>query len=380
MDINVFPQAYLFLIAYWLLFWRKFLWNPYLLCTSEIASTFFPHWRWMGLELRAGKFPSQDDIFYKLPGSIPFLATFYPPNLITAYLGSFLKEDHAFRLYAYFIILHFLLCSFFAYGLFGNLFAALTLAYAGYVIKPNTPTFVFTATWVPLALKGVVLGALAFNMSLLGGYYPILVYVLPVVAVIAPYSLFGAFLAAPQLIPFLGYFKRSVRMGEKVDKNFGRLPWYRLFDLINPSRFIGTVNGVHYPEVMMYMGIAPFFIFHFSWWWLPLFCSLLIVLGMLPSIQRIPGRAIYLLSFSIAVLASQNLQEASSLCKSLILFQAFLLLRNSSIYPSFPFNQWWDKPSKLYAKKPKSYNWPFVTGYREGARISDYAGAFRLAN
>ena len=367
---------YLILIGYWLLFWRKFLWNPYLLCTSEIASTFFPHWRWMGRQLRQGIFPSQDDIFYKLPGSIPFLATFYPPNLITAYLGSFLKEDHAFRLYAYFIIAHFLLCSIFAYQLFGNLFGAITLAYAGYVIKPNTPTFVFSATWIPLALKGGVLGAVGWSMSLFGGYYPILVYVLPLIALLQPLSFIGGcFMASSQLLPFLGYFKRSVRIGEKVDKSFGRISWWKLSDLINPIRSIGATNGVHYPEVMMYMGIAPFLIWHLSWWNIPLSISILVCLGILDSVQRIPARSLYLLTLSVCFLA-----QDTNLGILLLILQAFLLLQNSSIYPSFPFSQWWDKPSRLYSKKPKSYNWPFITGYREGIKISHYVGAFKLSN
>lgn len=367
----------LILLAYWLLFWQKHLRNPYLLCTSEIASTFFPHWRWMGQQLRQGIFPAQDEIFYKLPGSIPFLATFYPPNLISAYLGSFLKEDHAFRLYAYFIIAHYLLCSYFAYALFGNLFGAITLAYAGYVIKPNTPTFVFTATWVPLALTGGPWGALGLNMSLLGGYYPILVYILPVVAIMGSYyTILAVLLAAAQILPFLGYFKRSVRMGEKVDRKFGRVPWYRLLDLISPKRFIGTVNGVHYPEVMMYMGIAPFLIANLrNIWGVTLLLGVMIACGLIPPFQRIPGRVLYLITLAISFLSQQ-----ASISWIVLTIQSVLLLRNSSIYPSFPFNQWWNKPSKLYAQKPKQYNWPFVTGYREGVRISDYAGAFRLAH
>ena len=128
----------LVLSGYWFLFWKKFLINPFLLNTSEIASTFFPHWIWFGRQLRKGIFPAQDDIYYNLPGSIPFLSTFYPPSLIMAWLATFLKIDSAFRLYAYFILSHYLLASLFAYYLFGNLFCAITLIYSAYIIKPNT--------------------------------------------------------------------------------------------------------------------------------------------------------------------------------------------------------------------------------------------------
>ena len=364
---------YLFLVLYWIIFWQKFLWNPYLLCTSEIASTFFPHWRWMGNQLRQGIFPSQDNIYYKLPGSIPFLATFYPPNLISAWFGSFLKEDHAFKLYAYMIIGHFLLCSIFAYQLFGNLFGAITLAYAGYCIKPNTPTFVFSATWVPLALQGSSIG---WAMALFGGYYPILVYILPIVAFLQPISFItGMLIATPQLIPFLGYFKRSIRVKEKVDINFGRVPWWKLADLINPIRNINTTNGVLYPEMMMYMGIAPLIIFSWSYWHISLIIGLLIACGLLPPIQRVSARILYFLIVCISFLLDKTLIN-----HPMLLLQGFLLLRNSSIYPCFPFIQWWDKPSILYHKKPKAYKWPFVTGYREGLKISDYIGAFSLAS
>lgn len=134
----------------------------------------------------------------------------------------------------------------------------------------------------------------------------------------------------------------------------------------------------------MYMGIAPFFIFHASWWWIPIVAALLIAAGLLPSIQRIPARSLLLLTLSILFLAEesfqyvQDKQPLKAFCTTFL--QAYLLLQNSHIYPSFPFNQWWNKPSKLYSQKPKSYNWPFVTGYREGVKISDYVGAFRLAN
>ena len=368
-------QSLLCLLLYNLIFFWKFYRNPYLLCTSEIASTFFPHWVWMGKELRRGVFPAQDDIYYKLPGSIPFLATFYPPNLIASYIGSFLKLDQAFRLYTYFIIGHYLLASLFAYYLFGNLFCALTLTYAGYCIKLQQPTIAYTLAWIPLAFKGGLLGAFGWGMSLLGGYYPVLVYVMPVILLLQPLSFIGGlFLASGQLLPFLGYFKRSIRNGQKVDKKFGRLPWWRLTDLFIPRKTQDHVNGVHYPEVAMYTGIAVLFIWQVSWWWIPIIFSSLVSVGVIPPFQRIPARALLLLAIAMAAIFSE-----SSNSISLLILQGFLLLQNASIYPSFPFSQWWDKPSILYTKKPKMNNWPHLTGYLEGRSISDYRGSFRLA-
>ena len=368
----------LILIAYHFLFFFKFYRNPYLLCTSEIASTFFPHWIWMGRELREGRFPAQDDIYYKLPGSIPFLATFYPPNLIASYIGSFLSLDNAFRLYAYFIIGHYFLASLFAYFLFGNLFCALTLAYAGYCIKLQQPTITYTMAWIPLAFKGGLLGGLGWAMSLLGGYYPVLVYVMPLILMLQPLSFIGgSLLASSQLLPFLGYFKRSIRCKEKTDKSFGRLPIWKLKELFIPPKTQDHVNGVHFPEVSLYMGIAVLFIWQASWWWAPLIFSILIVVGILPAIQRISSRSLYLFSVSLSILISSHFPQYGGV--SLFLLQGLLLLQNSSIYPSFPFSQWWDRPSRLYTKKPKMNNWPHLTGYLEGRSISDYRGSFRLA-
>ena len=371
-----------FLIGYHFLFFFKFYRNPYQLCTSELASTFFPHWIWVGRQLRKGIFPAQDDIYYNLPGSIPFLSTFYPPSLIMAWLATFLKIDSAFRLYAYFILSHYLLASLFAYYLFGNLFCAITLIYSAYIIKPNTPCFVFSMTWIPLALKGGYLGGTAWGLSLFGGYYPILVYIMPLILLLQPLSfLLGLSMTTPQLLPFLGYFKRSVRNGEKIDRNFGRLPWWKLKDLFIPTANRGTTNDVHYAEVMIYMGIVILFVWHWSWWWCGLVTAFFVTVGLIPAIQRIPARSLYLVTFALTYISSMCLQDMNrSLLMSFSIFQAFLLLRNSSIYPSFPFSQWWNKPSRLYSRKPKAYGWPFNTGYLLERRISNYEGAFRLAN
>lgn len=209
-------------------------------------------------------------------------------------------------------------------------------------------------------------------MAILGGYWPILVYFLPVVAVVSPSSLGGILLALPQILPFARYWKKSVRAGKKVDRNLGRLPWWKLKDLFWPTNSVALTSGVHYPEVAMYLGIAPVFIFHASWWWVPLIYSLLTVLSFVPTIQRIGARGILLLTLSICLLSSQALPSIlDNQTISLVVLQAFLLLRNASIYPSFPFSQWWGKPSKVYPKAD-------YTGYLENRKINDYKGAFSL--
>ena len=368
---------YLILFAYWLIFWQRFLRNPYLLSTSEVASTYFPFWLSMGRKWKA-----RDDIYYQYPACIPFLSMWYWPNVLVSKLSKFLSTDGAFKLYAYFILSHYLLASIIAYKLLG-LFGAITLTYAGYCIKPQTPSFVYTMCWMPGMFIDGWFGIFSTAMAVLGGYWPILVYVIPVAGISHPVSLIGLVLGLPQIIPFMWYWKRSVRNGEKVDRDFGRLPWWKLKDLFWPTKSVGLINGVHYPEGEMYMGctVALSFLSFQIGIYPFLGCIVLLLLGIIPPVQRIPMRAIYLLSILLTILACRNiyiLDLKGVPITTVILLQAYLLLRNSNIYPSFPFSQWWKKPSELYAKFAYNGTWPNVTGYLRNVPISTYQGAFRL--
>lgn len=359
----------LFLVVYHFIFWNRFYSNPYLLSTSEIASTYFPFWLWTGRKWRG-----DDCVYYRHPRCIPFLSMYYAPSVLVSKVTKYLSLDVAFVVYCYFIIGHYLLASLIAYKVMG-LFGAITLTYAGYSIKPQTPSFVYTMTWIPGMLVGGWFGAFSCFMAVTGGYWPILVYVIPVVAILNPWCLLGLVPALVQIIPFLWYWPKSVRSGEKVDGNFGRLPWWKLKDLVWPSNSVRVTNGVHYPEVECYLGIAPFLIWHWSWLWIPLSLSVLFLTGILPPIQRIPARVAYCMILLISLLSSIPRDHELGI---FLIVQAVLLLQNSSIYPSFPFSQWWKRPSSLYHKSAVNGKWPHITGYLKGERISDYRGAFAL--
>ena len=364
---------YLILITYWILFWKKFLKNPYLLCTSELASTYFPHWLWMGR-----KWQATDSIYYQHPACIPFLSMFYPFHVLTARLSRNMSHDSAFRLLTWNIIGHYFLASIIAFSLFSPygtlpaLFGAITLTYAGYCIKPQTPSFVYTMTWMPGMLIGGPIGWISCGMAILGGYWPTLVYFLPVAALLNPTCLIGLIIGLPQIIPFAWYWPRSIRAGEEFDRKQGRVPWWKLKDLLIPSNSVAPTNGVHFPEVEMYMGMAILLIWKASLWWVPLIMAIIILIGIVPPVQRIPSRALYLLTLSFVFLTRNQLSIP------LVMLQAWLLLRNASIYPSFPFSQWYDKPSRLYARYKDKSKWPHFSGYLEGVRHADYQGAFRL--
>lgn len=373
-----------FLVIYHLIFWWSFYWNPYKLCTSELASTYFPHWLWMGR-----KWQATDDIYYKYPACIPFLSMWYPPKVILSKLSRWLSHDNAFRLFSYDLLGHSLLASVIAYVMFrqscgemASLFGAITLTYSAYMIKPQTPAFMYTACWMPGMLIGGWFSVISCGMAILGGYWPILVYFMPVAVILNPLCLLGVFLGLPQIIPFLWYWPKSVRSGSNEnteytlnDPKIGRLPIWKLKDLFIPTEDIGPTNGVHYPEVAMYMGIAVLFIWQVSYWWIPCILSILISIGCLSSIQRIPARVLYLLTISIAFLAS-SCKEPFDM--TFLVLQGLVLLSNSSIYPSFPFSQWWDRPSRLYASESDYHGYPHFSGYLNGIKVKDYVGGFSL--
>lgn len=128
----------LFLIAYHFIFFCSWYRNPFKLCTSEIASLWFPYLRYA-----KGRILFKDPIYFPYPASMPVLSSFYPPQLLIGFICKFFSLDTAFRIFSYSIFLHYLAASLIAYKVMG-LFGALILTYAGYCIKPQTPSFVYT--------------------------------------------------------------------------------------------------------------------------------------------------------------------------------------------------------------------------------------------
>ena len=366
-------------------FWWRFYKNPWRLCTSEVASNFFPYWRWFGKELRKGKFPLTDRIYYLSGASIPFLSTFYPPNMLSSFLGAFLNDSRAFKLYSYQILLHSLLACIFSFIMLSQwvnpliaLFGALSLTYTAYMIRPQTPCMMFTMAWIPACLIHGWFGVFAFGMAILGGYWPTVIVSLPIF-LYNPICFLGAILALPQIIPFLKYYPKSIRAKKKIDPAWGRMPLKRFF-----FRLQWPENGmIHYPEYSFGVGICiPLALYHFLFqhfvgW------AIFTIIGFIGSqgvfvLDRIPARFVYLMSFSLvmgAVFALHSIR-IDYLLPPLIVLQFFLLWKNRDIYPSFPFSQWW---KKITEHKFIGKEWPNNTGYMTGEHHHDYFGGFSLA-
>lgn len=364
----------IFLLTVWhfAFFWR-FYRNPNLLATSEVLSTFFPHWRWMGLQLRSGTLPLIDKIYYKYPACIPFLSTFYPPSMITSLTGNF-------RVYTILILSHYWLASILAFSMLRHyfslniaLFGALSLVYNAYNIKVQTPCHAFTSCWIMGILHPGWLGVLSFGMAVLGGYWPILVVTLPVI-LLNPTSVWGIFLGLPQILPFLWYWPRSVRAKTRAS-SAGRMPLHRFFI----SHTFPT-DGFHFPEFAWGIGLVlPIALLSVSVWWIFAIIAFLGTQGMV-KIARIPARFLYFLAFSLIMSGNCALESHYSqhLLLGVIILQAIFLWRWRYLYPSFPFSQWWRSPSYYFSKFVQSSKWPYFSGYYFNKHQTWYRGDFRL--
>lgn len=366
------------LIAYHFAFFWKFYKNPYLLNTSEVASNFYPFWKWSGIQ----KWPVwKDNIYYLYPASIPFLSCFYIPSVV------FLKINTAFRVYAYLILLHYLLGSFLAFMALKQyfsewvaLFGAISLVYNAYNIRLQTPCFSFTSCW----LMGVLhpdIGWFCLGMALLGGYWPIVLTASPIL-LLNPSCLWGVLIGLPQIIPFLWYFPKSIRAKKRYDKNWGRMPIWRYF-------FRSTIpeNGmIHYPEYSFGVGIcAVLCIFSCIFVNISVYNHIWLLIAMVGFIgsqgylhfDRIPARWVYLVSYSLicgACVALGGVIGGGGAILPLLVIQMAFLWKNRTIYPSFPFSQWWRKEHKF-----EGTDWPNNTGYWNGVGHQNYYGGFSLA-
>ena len=361
-----------FLTVWHFAFFWNFYENPNLLATSEVLSNYYPFWTWLGRQLKRFRIPLVDNIYYRYPSCIPFLSVFYPPYFLTSLFSSF-------RLYSILILSHYLLGSYLAFIMLSQyvcdpvaLFGAISLVYNAYNIKLQTPCFSFTSCWIMGILLPFPYGAICFGMAILGGYWPILITMLPI-TLLNPSCMWGVILGIPQIIPFLWYFPKSIRAVQKPDRNYGKMPIWRFF-----VRTTFPSNGVHYPELVFGVGLCSFlWIKTISIWWLFALIGFLGTQGY-PLVARIPSRFLYLLGFSLimASLMPLNAYYSHLLWTVVVTTQVFLLWPNRGIYPHFPYSQWWRKPDmSIYTGKL----WPNNTGYMHEEHHQDYFGGFSLA-
>mgnify|MGYP001568709107 CR=1 FL=1 len=185
-------EALLLLICYHLLLFRHFYFvNPYCYATSELLEQVFPSWLHLGRSLRQGRWVVDDPYYYADYPSYPFLSSFYPPHLASAWLGTLLPLNQAFLLLCLTMVLHFYLASVSVYILASSMgtaplsagVASVVLSSMSYAMKQNS-AIIYTSSWVPIlilsaGLNDVILFGISLGMMLLAGYWPIALYTIP---------------------------------------------------------------------------------------------------------------------------------------------------------------------------------------------------------
>mgnify|MGYP001600112558 CR=1 FL=1 len=183
----------IFLLTCWhLLLFRHFYFiNPYRYATSELLEQVFPSWLHLGRSLRHGRLVVEDPYYYPDYPALPFLSSFYPPHMVSAWLATFLPLNQAFLLLVFTMVSHFLAASVSVYILAISMgtaplvagFASVTLSSLGYSMKQNS-SIIYTTAWVPTLLlsaqvHSTLIFGISFGMMLLAGYWPIALYAIP---------------------------------------------------------------------------------------------------------------------------------------------------------------------------------------------------------
>lgn len=381
-------ETLIILLAYHVLFFRRQYLEPFRNSTGELLSTHFPHWVWMGRQLRRCKLPFKDDIYYYQPAAIPFLSTFYPPHWIAAWATK-TGADTSFKVLHYLILAHYILASWLAYSMCRQwwshevaLFGALTLTYMGAAQRIQNPCIAYTMAWVPGCFISGGLGVLSFGMAILAGYWPVLVYMAPWIALNNPWALCGVTLGLPQIIPFASYWPKSIRHGQKPPKNFGAVPWWRFLQA-PVIGYRGYIRGVLFFESVVSFGLVPLFaLFSTSRAWAIVLFSAVMASGLLPVPFRVPARFMYPFAFFATWMACSGLSNLGldySTLWIILLVQGVILLRNATLYPLWPFTEWQKKPSEWFEKETYDANvFPYFTGYFHERRTKGYTGGFSL--
>lgn len=179
-------NAWILLGSYHLLLFRAFYFqNPYVYATSEALEQGYASFLHLGRELRRGRLLPHDPYYYPDYASLPFLSSFYPPHMVSAWLATFLPLNQAWIVYCLTMVSHFYLASVSVYILAIHMgyaplsagFASVTLSTLGYAMKQNA-SIVYTLSYIPMMIMASMLKVwwlfgTSLGMILLAGYWPI---------------------------------------------------------------------------------------------------------------------------------------------------------------------------------------------------------------
>lgn len=357
-----------FLILFNIFFFWEIYQKPFTLATGELLSTFFPTWRGPRFNDYWG-----DNYTY------PVLSSFYPPQVILKALSEKLSDDRAFRVYVYHLLLHFLFGSigwYFAIlsitsSVWVALLGALTFTYQAFHIRQQ-PCLVYTISWFPWMLCGLahasILSSIAVGMMLLGGYYPLAIYILPLGFLINPWQMalstvIGSIIALPQLIPFIKHLPKTIK--QKAEP-IPTPPW----------------------ESKFYFGIVPLLLA--SWWHLVLIPVVICLYLLRFRLPRVPFRSGIIICYGfIALSLLQALKLPKEAIWALIVIQALDLWLHNRLLPSRPYCELYNKPSRAFnttltkyldkhlTGKVSGLPWPLFTGLINRFKTIGYCGSMQ---
>jgi len=299
------------------------------------------------------------------------------------------KSPYTYPLDARFFFLHYLLASVLGYFMFLKwttpeiaLLGAISIAYAGSAVKIQESCIVYTLCWIPGIFIGGWVGTMAAALGFLGGYWPILLYFVPLMFYVLGWKLFLVVLAISsiQIIPFLWYWPKTIHFGRR--SNIGKFPLWKLIDLFKGDTKGYKINGVFAFELACYVGFMIPVLAVFSHSRFLIIAVLSLLLSMSFSAFRIPARGLHLACFSMiwcAMEAFSRLGLSQEAVFVFILVKGFCLLKNADMYPLTPFNEPIRTPKEhFYDDICDVSKFPHFTGYVHELNVRPYTGGFCL--
>jgi hypothetical protein len=403
------------LLVYWIIFYHRIIFNPYLLSYGDNLYLFYPLERLCGEYWRKLKIPKDPYYYEDLLGAR--IGTLYPANIILSVIESILPLDIGFTVHVWNILLHQLATSIFAYYLFGGgyigLFGALAWGYYSYHIKQDL-FYVQGFTWITgtlcfIHLHSYLWAGISLGMLWLCCVPPMTIYFLYILNAFwlfyrsFPAWIFalGLLIALPQIIPMFKYNKKSIRRTYTYEDNVkvGRIPLWWYMTLFLPVKIRDFLFGVINTETAYYVTPLVFFFSFFStwWYWIPVLAMMKLSRGgwLFKKLNRFmtqfPQRWGYFVGLFVIIMGVEGLKGLAFSDKQLLAINvvlAVMLLGNSSLMPHYPFNQWAKKPSyffdtpllrylKEHAKGFRVNNlpYPIYTGHIHHIRSVGYCGS-----
>ena len=398
-------------LAHFLFFWRTYF-KPMDFARSELLSTFFPSWIWQGRQIRQFKSWKYDPYYWLNFHSHPVLSSYYPIHVLSAWVGSFLSLDNAFKLLLWSVRLHHLVTSiawFLTLSYFYEptiaIFGSFILTYNAFNIKQQ-PCLVYTVTQTSLLTLGIVSGniflsSLSFGSLLLAGYYPIGIQATLWALALTLLSQtsfvwvpIGLLVGSIQFIPFIKYLPKTIRT-KKVGL-LGILKVSDFLELLWPQRV--SKHGVGYQELSFYMGLVAVLCLPFSTSraiWIILL-SALIMLGIGRKwLPRIPARFGFLLTIGLGWCATNGLSNMALTYHSLLalVFLTYfdLFWHNSTLDPHLPHSELPNRPKWAFQTALTTFleanskgfrisglPYPLFTGHINRLQTLGYSGGMQL--